>query len=257
LADANRHVDDPLRRIPVHRQLIESKPLLREGYVHWYRELIPADRETAHLEGDIVEIGCGPSFLEQYIPGLLKTDSVPNPFAHRTIDAMRMDFPDASLRAICALGVVHHLPHPTRFFAEAARCLKPGGFLAIVEPSQQYPIPGFPKRLFAALEHYEYFDDAVESWDNAGAGNMSGANLALPWVIFERDRARFAAMFPSLRIRRVRYHSPLSHFLAGAFSLRSMVPRAGVPAVFALERGLARLAPRLGAMMTVHIEKLP
>ena len=255
LADQKGDVDEADCRIREHRQLIESKPLLRASYVEWYRELLPASTGTAHLPGDIVEVGCGPSFLEEFIPGLVKTDSVPNPFAHAIVDAMRMDFPDSSLRAICALGVVHHLPRPERFFEEAQRCLAPGGRLAIVEPSEQYPVPGFPKRLFALLDHYEYFDDSVERWENEGAGNMRGANLALPWVIFVRDRAKFDRRFPSLAIRQVRHHSPLSHFLAGGFSLRSAVPRQAIPSVFALEHALSRLAPGLGAMITVHIEK--
>jgi SAM-dependent methyltransferase len=147
------------------------------------------------------------------------------------MDAMQMDYPDASLRAILAVGVVHHLPRPDRFLAEAQRCLKRGGRLALVEPSHHYPVPGFPKRLFKLLDHYEYFDDTVDEWDNDGAGNMRGANLALPWVIFERDRAKFADRFPSLTIRDVRYHSFLSHVLAGAFSLRSLVPQVAVPSV--------------------------
>lgn len=255
LADGVRDVDDPSCRIPVHRRLIQSKALLHAGYVHWYRELLPAHRETAHLPGEIVEVGCGPGFLEEFIPGLVKTDSVPNPFAHRILDAMAMDYPDSCLRAIVAVGVVHHLPHPERFFAEAERCLVPGGRLALVEPSHHYPVPGFPKRLFELLDHYEYFDDSVAGWDNERAGNMRGANLALPWVIFERDRATFETRFPSLKINAVRYHSALSHVLAGAFSLRSVVPPPLVPAVFAVERMLTSLRPKLGAMMTIDVEK--
>src|SRR5437870_869733 len=81
LAAGGYDVEDPSCRIAVHRHLLESKRLLREGYLHWYRELLPAHRETEHLSGDIVEVGCGPGFLEEFIPGLIKTDSVPNPFA--------------------------------------------------------------------------------------------------------------------------------------------------------------------------------
>ena len=84
---------------------------------------------------------------------------------------------------------------------------------------------------------------------------MRGANLALPWVIFERDRLKFAHRFPSLRIKDVRYHSALTHVLAGAFSLRSMVPPPLVAPLFAFEKGITRLAPKLGAMMTIDVEK--
>ena len=255
LAKGAHDVDDPNDRIPLHRQLINSKPLLRAGYLHWYEEILPAYRDTAHLQGPMVEIGCGPSFLEEFVPGLIKTDSVPNPFACRIIDAMQMDYPDSSLRAIYAIGVVHHLPHPDRFFAEAQRCLQPGGRLALVEPSRHYPMGGFPKRLFAVLDHYEYFDDTLESWDNDQAGNMRGANLALPWMIFERDRAKFQNRFPLLQIREMHYHSFLSHILAGGFSLRSVVPKPAIAPLFAFERALAPLMHKLGAMMTIHLEK--
>jgi SAM-dependent methyltransferase len=249
-------VDDPDYRIPVHRQLIRSKPLLYEGYLRWYRELMPAYHQTAHLDGALVEIGCGPGFLDELIPGLIKTDSVPNPFAHAIVDAMQMDYADRSLRAIFAVGVVHHLPHPERFLAEAQRCLQPGGRLALVEPSHHYPVPGFPRRLFTLLDHYEVFDDTVQDWDNEGASNMRGANIALPWVIFERDRARLEARFPSLRRVAVRYHSALSHVLAGGFSLRSIVPRPAIGPVFALEDALTSVWPTLGAMMTIDLERI-
>jgi SAM-dependent methyltransferase len=256
LAAGGYDVEDPSCRIAVHRKLLQSKRLLREGYLHWYRELLPAHRETEHLGGDIVEVGCGPGFLEEFIPGLIKTDSVPNPFAHKIVDAMQMEYPDASLRAIVAIGVVHHLPHPDRFFAEAQRCLQTTGRLALVEPSNHYPILGFPKRLFAILEHYEYFDDEVPDWNNDGAGNMRGANIALPWVIFERDRREFERRFPSLRIKHMRYHSLFHHFLAGGFSLRSMVPAAAVGSVFALEHAVTPFMRNLGAMMTIDLEKV-
>ena len=256
LAKGDHDVDDPGSRIPLHRQLIDAKPLLRAGYLHWYQELLPAYHETAHLEGEIIELGCGPSFLEEFVPGLVKTDSVPNPYAHKIVDAMRMDYPDATLRAILAVGVLHHLPHPGRFLREAERCLKPGGRLVLVEPSHHYPAPGFPKALFSLLDHYEYFDDTVQSWENEGAGNMRGANLALTWLIFERDREIFARRYPSLRIRDLHYHSFLSHILAGGFSLRSVVPRSAISTLFALERALTPFMHRLGAMITVHLEKI-
>jgi SAM-dependent methyltransferase len=256
VAEGGFDVEDASCRIAVHRHLLESKRMLREGCIHWYRELLPAHLETQHLSGDIVEVGCGHGFLDEFIPGLIKTDSVPNPFAHKILDAMRMEYPDASLRAVVAVAVVHHLPHPGRFLSEAQRCLQRGGRLALVEPSNHYPVAGFPRRLFTILDHYEYFDDSIRDWSNACAGNMRGANLALPWVIFERDRAEFERRFPSLRIKHIRYHSLFSHVLGGGYSLRSIVPATAVSSVFALERALTPFVPKLGAMMTIDIEKV-
>lgn len=241
---------DDAERLPIFRQIIQAKPLLREGYLRWYEGPARAYRETAGMSGDMVEVGCGPGFLEELIPELVKTDSLPNPFAHRTVDAMYMDYPDNSLRAIFAIGVLHHLTYPERFLAEAERCLKPGGRMVLVEPSKNYP-----KRVLKLLNHYEIFDDTVASWDNPQAGNMSGANLALPWVIFVRDCARFERQFPSLRIKSIRYHDFMHHFLAGAMKFRSVVPRPAIPLVFALERLLEPFMEHLGTMMTIDVEK--
>ena len=253
---AIRDVNDSATRIPAHRRLMEAKPLLREGYVQWYRELLPAYLETEGVPGEIVEIGCGPSFLDEFIPGLIKTDSVPNPFAHRTVDAMAMDFPDRSLRAIFVLGVVHHLPDPERFLREVDRCLATGGRVAMVEPSHRYPVAGFPSFLLRFLDHYEHRDGAVQGWTNPGALNMRGANLALPWVIFQRDRALFERRFPRLRLTRLRYHTAAHHFLAGGFALRFFVPKSAIPSVFAVERALSPVIHRLGAMMTIDLVKV-
>ena len=39
----------------------------------------------------------------------------------------RLDFPDAAFDVVYSFGVLHHVPHPERAFAEARRVLRPGG----------------------------------------------------------------------------------------------------------------------------------
>ncbi len=46
-------------------------------------------------------------------------------------DAKGLDFPDASLDAVCSNTILHHIPDPRPFLAEAWRVLKPGGVLLI------------------------------------------------------------------------------------------------------------------------------
>jgi len=41
---------------------------------------------------------------------------------------------DGSLRAIVMTDVLHHIPNVESFFAEAARCVRPGGVIVMIEP---------------------------------------------------------------------------------------------------------------------------
>ena len=49
----------------------------------------------------------------------------------RSADAKGLDFADASFDAVFSNTILHHIPDPTPFLAEAARVLRPGGALLI------------------------------------------------------------------------------------------------------------------------------
>lgn len=51
--------------------------------------------------------------------------------SYQLADAKGLDFPDASFDAVCSNTILHHIPDPTPFLAEAWRVLKPGGVLLI------------------------------------------------------------------------------------------------------------------------------
>ena len=70
--------------ISIHHRILKTKPLLRRNYQRWYEECLPAYRETENLKGDVIEIGSGAGFLEEFIPNLIKTDVVANPFVTET-----------------------------------------------------------------------------------------------------------------------------------------------------------------------------
>lgn len=242
---------DAASAITVHREILRGKPLLRSCHERWYEECAAALRGTEGLPGDVVEIGSGAGFLEVAIPGVVKTDCVPNPFASRVVDAMAMDFPDASLRGLVLVGVLHHIPSPARFLREAERVLVPGGRLVLIEPNNS-PL----QRLLAKyLDHYEHWNDRVTEWENGPSGRMVGANLALPWVIVVRDRARFEREFPRLAVRAIRHHTCLSYVISGGMSYRSFLPGAAVPLVNLAERALRPWMRSLGTLMTVEIER--
>jgi len=238
--------------IAIHRKIIQSKPLLKATYRRWYREILMAHKEIENLTGDVIEIGSGAGFLDELIPELIKTDVAPNPFASKIVNAMNLDFRDEQLKAIYLIGVLHHISDPARFLAEAQRCLKPGGRLVIIDPNNSWT----ERALCKFLDHYEYFDDKINDWKNDSANHMTNANLAVTWVIFTRDRARFEAQFPQLHIRIIRHHTFLSYFLSGGMTYRSFLPSITTPLWEGFENILAPAMKILGTSMTIDIEKV-
>jgi hypothetical protein len=72
--------------------------------------------------------------------------------------------------------------------------------------------------------HHEPLDVSAARWEFPLSGPLSGANIALPWIVFQRDRAQFEREFPQWEVRRVEPMMPIRYLLSGGMSLRSLVP---------------------------------
>ena len=165
---------------------------------------------------------------------------------------MELDFADGELRAIFITHVLHHIPFPAKFLAEANRCLARNDRVVMVEPSNGF----FQRFLTKVLDHCEYYDDQVEKWENSNDQRIADANMALPWVIFERDRAIMEKNFPSLKITKIRYHTFLSYVISGGLTYRAFLPTFCLPLIKGFEWLLKSLMPYLGTMMTIELEKI-
>ena len=147
------------------------------------------------------------------------------------------------------IDVLHHVSDAAAFFKEVTRCLKPGGKVVMIEPANT-PWSRFIHRNF----HHERFDTTA-GWALAGAGPFSGANLALAWIIFYRDRQKFEREFPALKITGLENHTPLRYLVSGGLSFRQLLPSFTYNAVKGLENLLKPLNGRLGMFLTVRLEK--
>jgi SAM-dependent methyltransferase len=201
----------------------------------------------------MVELGCGPGHIEKYLPGVIKTDVLPHSGVHLVCAAEHLPFPDGSLRALFMVGVMHHLRDPKRFLAEAQRCLADGARLVLIEPSNSWTQRFFTNR-FSVVG--EFSDNTVTEWRNKGNGPLTGANIALPWVIFIRDRKIFEARFPRLRILDIRWQLWIAFYLSGGMTYRSFIP----PCLLFIVRGLERFGGHpffrwMATEMIVKIEK--
>ena len=208
-------LDDP-RTTVLRRSIIRSKPFLEKIYRDWYGWIasrIPPGRLP------LVELGSGAGFLDSFIPGLVTTEVFRCPFVRVVLDGCALPFQGSSLRALVMVDVFHHLPDAGAFLREASRCLEPGGRILMVEPW----VTAWSRFVYARL-HHEPFDSMAQSWSFPASGPLSGANSALPWIVFQRDRTLFEERCPGLAIESIAVERPLTYLLSGGVSLRTLMP---------------------------------
>jgi SAM-dependent methyltransferase len=239
-------IDDPATT-GLRRRIIREKGFLKKVYLEWYSLLgaeIPAGG------GDVLELGSGGGFMDEAIPGLVTSECFPCPGVKLVVDARSLPFAEGALRGIVMTDVFHHIPDPARFLSEAVRCLRPGGVVAMIEPWVT-PWSSFVYGRF----HHEPFDPRAPDWTFPPSGPLSGANGAMPWIVFRRDGERLAAGFPGLALKRIRPLMPLSYLVSGGVSLRSLAPGSSYRFLRFFEESLGRLNDRLAMFALIALER--
>jgi SAM-dependent methyltransferase len=123
-------LDDP-RTTALRRRIIQEKSFLRQIYREWYSTLA-SDLPTG--AGAAIELGSGAGFLKDFVPDLVTSDVFNCAGIDIVLSGLDLPIKPASLRAIVMVDVLHHLPQARNFFREAARCVRPGGVVAMIEP---------------------------------------------------------------------------------------------------------------------------
>lgn len=240
-------LDDPATTL-LHARIIRQKPLLRKLYqefYHSFKNSLPSDYQKKNL----VELGSGGGFVKEVIPNVVTSDVLKFPGIDRQFSALKMPFKNNFIDAFFMVDVFHHLPDIKKFLTEADRCLKIGGKIIIIDPANT-PWARFIYKNF----HHEVFDETA-GWSFKKRGPLSSANSALAWIVFCRDRARFEGDFPSLKIKKLKFHTPLRYLLSGGFSLRQLLPASSYGIIKAVEFVFSPLNKYLGMFMTVELEK--
>jgi SAM-dependent methyltransferase len=227
-------------RIAVHRRILGEKKMIRQVFEEVYRLCVDLDRRFFSAAGVRVELGAGASLMKAFVPGLIVTDVKPARHLDLALDAFHMPFRDASVGAFYGIDCFHHLPRPDDFFSELRRSLAPGGGCVLIEP---YYGP-VARRLYKNLFASEDFDPEQKEW-NARAralGPMRGANQALSYVVFARDRKIFERRYPDLEIVAERpLDSYLRYLASGGLNFRPLAPAAAAPLLKLCERALKPL----------------
>jgi SAM-dependent methyltransferase len=239
-------LDTPERTL-YHREIIRGKKYLRNLYNEWYSIF----RKEIHRipGGKFVELGSGGGFLKELEPAVICTDILPLPTNDLTFSASHMPFDESSVDGIFMVDTFHHLPDVMQFLKEATRVMKSGGSMIMIEPANSYW-----GRFIYKNFHHEPFDPEG-TWNIPVSGPLSGANGALPWIVFVRDRVRFENEFPHFKIESIRYHTPLRYLISGGVSFRQILPSFTYPVFTLIDRWLSGISMQLSMFVTVRIKK--
>lgn len=232
-----------------HREIILRKKFLKKLYIHWYQEFIKTIPEVP--EGKLVEIGSGGGFLKTLDQRIITSDILEIPHCDMCFPGEKMPFEDNSVSAIFMIDVLHHIPECESFFAEAQRILKPGGKIVMIEPANTI----FARFIYKHF-HHENFDPDAPDWKFPTSGPLSGANGALPWIVFKRDYERFKTLFPTLKREGILLHTPFAYLISGGLTFKSLVPGFLFPVFKGFEFLLSPFISLMGMFQTIKISKL-
>jgi SAM-dependent methyltransferase len=230
-------------------KIYEKKPGIQFIYREYCRPFEESDQRGV-AEKCCLEIGSGVSPLKARIPGLITSDVVRLDSLDIVCSAYALPLADASLDRIYMMFVLHHLGRTRDFLDEAYRCLKPGAELVIVDAA----ITKFSKLYFRF--HIDKINTDATEWGFGGNGRMTDSNLAIPWMVFLRDRNKFEKWYPDFVVVKIEYNTCLAFLFSGGLRIRQLVPTPILKAIFIAENWLIRnITKELANTMAVTIKR--
>ena len=216
-----------------HRRIWEQKPVLRRIYKEEFFGRLLALRKKGGLS---VEVGAGPGFFQQVLPGVLSTDLVWCPWLDLVADAQSLPFPDSSVTNIFGIDMLHHIAAPMTFLLEAQRVLVPGGRLLLVEPWVT-PFSYLIYRYF----HQEECDLSARPWEltdgRPSDKKAFDGNQAIPYLLFgSRRRSQTLGSLPGLTPLVIEPFCLFAYLLSMGFKPKSFLPELLYPVVSKIER---------------------
>jgi SAM-dependent methyltransferase len=201
--------------------------------------------------GKRIEMGAGVSFMKKLYPDVIITDIKKADHLDGVFDAQNMNVENESVRALYGINCFHHFPEPEIFFNELDRVLVKGGGCILLDPYYG-PLAVF---LYKKLFKTETFDKTQKEWSSSG-GAMVGANQALSYIVFVRDREIFNSRFPNLQI----VHSEvmnnyLQYLISGGLNFKQLLPDFFFPIIKFVEFLLIPVSTLFGLHHIIVIRK--
>ena len=240
-------------RLDEHSQKLMSKPMLREVFKHFHDQFRNLDHQFLNASGLEVELGAGIAPIRDAYPSVLATDIIKAPHLDKALNAEAMELEDASVRVFYAQNCFHHFSQPRLFFNELERTLVPGGGVILLEP--YYGV--FASFLYKRLFKTEGFDKTYPSWETPETGPMHGANQALSYLVFMRDRAEFEQKHPSLKFVHQRLDDHyLKYIFSGGLNFKQICPDKLSPVLALLQTCLRPLNRWLALHHVIVLQKV-
>ena len=233
----------------LHSKIIQEKPYLRKLYVEFYNQF------KKSISGDIkakavVELGSGGGFIKEIIPTTITSDIAISRNMDVQFSGLKIPFQRHKVDAFVMFDVLHHISDVRLFFKELNRCLKIGGKIIMIEPANTLWSSFIYKNF-----HHEPFNPSG-GWGFQKDGRLSSANGAIPWIVFYRDKQRFEKEFPSMKILKLKMHTPFRYLISGGVSMRQLLPSFTYDIIKGLEIILSPLNKYSGMFLTVELEKV-
>jgi len=241
-----KNLDNP-KSTQYHASLIRTKRFLKNIYINFYTQFknsLPTLKDKV-----IIEIGSGGGFIKEIMPQAITSDIMKLKNVDMKFSVLQMPFKNNSVDAFFMIDVFHHIPDSKKFLTEMLRCLKKNGKIIMIEPANTL-WGGFAYKYF----HHELYDPKG-AWKFKSNGPLSSSNLALPWIVFVRDRNKFLSLFPELNIIRIHAHTPFLYLLSGGLSFPQLVPSWSYPFFNKFEKLLEGLNPLIGMFYTIELVK--
>lgn len=241
-------LDDPLRGEQL-RCTIQSKASIRQLYAEAYRRYQHC-LDKCLRDGYALELGSGGGFAQEIVSELITSDIISYNHVDLVADATSLPFSDETLRFIGMINVFHHIPDVEAFLREAQRCLGVGGRLLIIDQHL-----GYISQPILKYFHHEPYCPRAPDWTFAASGPLSGANTALPWMVFVRDRAKLVQVCPKLRFVSYTPHSPLRYWIAGGLKPWNLLPQRMFDLATRIDRALTCLSKDFGSFVDIELVK--
>lgn len=239
-----------------HRLVWRQKAVLRSIYSEEFFARLLVSRKA---DGVCIEVGGGPGFFKELLPGVVCTDLIRSPWLDAVVDAQRLPFRSSCVSNIFGLDMLHHIASPMRFLNEAQRVLISGGRIILIEPW----ITPFSYFIYRYL-HQEDCDLSARPWD-ANEGELKlgkkafEGNQAIPYLLFgPRSLSRTLGALKGLRLVAIEPFCLFAYLLSCGFKPMNLLPVSFYPAVSKLERRTLPLWRRLAALRVLLVlEKIP
>jgi len=203
-----------------YSKIINKNFILKNFYKNNYNKILHIIDKNFDKNKDIqvVEIGCGPSFLKDVYPNTLCTDIEKHDNCDLVVDALNMKFKEESVDIFFLHNVFHHIPDVEKFLNDAKKALKKGGLIYIIDPHKSF----FSKIIYKYFHHEKF--DTSSTWKFKSEDPQLDSNQALAWIVFERDLDLFKIKFKNLEIIEKNYFSFLTYIVSGGLNYNLKIP---------------------------------